>query len=204
MSTLPNRETFVSAYQGKPPWDIGKPQREFVAAADRVSGEVLDAGCGTGEIALYFAQRGHAVLGIDYLDYPVAEARRKAAERGVQAEFAQADALALETLGRQFDTVLDSGLFHVFSDADRVRYVEGLAHVTRPGGRLILVCFSDEEPGEHGPRRVSRRELENAFATGWVIEELRPARFEVVPGLKDVSFSEGGPKAWFAVVRRQG
>jgi hypothetical protein len=99
--------------------------------------------------------------------------------------------------------VIDSGLFHVFSDEDRVRYVAGLAHVTKPGGQVFLECFSDEEPGTQGPRRVSQQELRDAFVNGWTIEEIRPARFDIVPDLKDMSFSEGGPKAWFAVIRRE-
>ena len=98
------------------------------------------------------------VLGIDFLEGPIQEARRKAQERGLAAEFVQMDALTLADLDRQFDSVIDSGLFHVFSDEDRARYVAGLAHVTKPGGRLFLLCFSDEEPGTQGPRRVSQAE----------------------------------------------
>jgi cyclopropane fatty-acyl-phospholipid synthase-like methyltransferase len=112
------------------------------------------------------------------------------------------DALALKDLPEVFDSVIDSGLFHVFSDEDRQRYVEGLASVLRPGGRLFLLCFSDEEPGTQVPRRVSKNELHDAFAHGWAIESIEPSRYEVRPDLKDVTFSEGGPKAWFAVVRR--
>src|SRR5205823_3594119 len=84
--------------------------------------------------------------------------------------------------------------------ADRVRYGAGLAHLTRPGGRVFLMCFSDEEPGTQGPRRVSQQELRESFANGWAVEEIRPARFEVIPDLKDISFSEGGPKAWFSAI----
>jgi len=204
MSNVPNRETFESMYAGKAPWDIGKPQPAFVEVADRLTGTVLDAGCGTGENALFFAGQGHRVLGIDFLEGPIQEARRKAAERGLDAEFLTRDALTLKTLGRQFDCVIDCGLFHVFSDEDRVRYVAGLSSVTKPGGRLFLLCFSELEPGSQGPRRVSERELREAFADGWVVEEVRAARFEIVPDLKDISFSEGGPKAWFSVIRRQG
>jgi hypothetical protein len=64
------------------------------------------------------------------------------------------------------------------------------------------MCFSDQEPGTQGPRRVSKQELHDAFAHGWVVESIEPCRFEVVPDLKDMQFSEGGPKAWFAVIRR--
>src|SRR5436305_7321847 len=187
MSNVPSRETFESIYAGKPPWDIDRPQRVFVEAADRLTGDILDAGCGTGENALFFAGRGHPVLGIDFLEGPIQEARRKAQERGLGAEFVQRDALTLATPDRRFDSVIDSGLFHVFSDEDRARYVAGLAHVTKPGARLFLLCFSEEEPGTQGPRRVSQGELRKAFADGWAVEEIRPARFEVRPDLEDVS-----------------
>ncbi len=204
MSNIPSRETFESMYANKAPWDIGRPQPAFIEVADRVTGAVLDAGCGTGENALFFAERGHRVLGIDFLEGPIQEARRKAQERGLDAEFLQMDALTLTTLDRPFDAVIDSGLFHVFSDEDRVRYVAGLAHVTRPGGRLFVLCFSDEEPGTQGPRRVTREELLGSFTDGWAVEVVRPSRFEVRPDLKDFSFSEGGPKAWFSMIRREG
>jgi SAM-dependent methyltransferase len=195
MSNVPSRETFESMYAGKAPWDIGKPQPAFVEVADRVTGAVLDAGCGTGENALFFAGLGHPVLGIDFLEGPIHEAKRKAQERGLNAEFARMDALTLANLDRQFDSVIDGGLFHVFSDEDRTRYVAGLSQVTRSGGRLFLLCFSDEEPGTQGSRRVSEWELREAFADGWVMEGVWAARFEVRPDLKDISFSEGGPKA---------
>lgn len=177
-------------------------QKPFVDIADRIVGSILDAGCGTGENALYFASLGHKVTGIDFLAEPIERAKRKATERNVPATFLVMDALALKDLPEVFDSAIDSGLFHVFSDEDRRQYVEGLASVLKPGGRLFLLCFSDAEPGKQGPRRVSRTELEAAFAEGWVVESIEASRFEVRPDLKDISFSEGGPKAWFVVVRR--
>ncbi len=202
MTDVPKRQDFETAYTGQAPWDIGRPQQALLDVSDRIIGSVLDAGCGTGENALLFAQRGHKVTGIDFLEEPIQRAKRKAAERGLTATFLVMDALALKDLPEVFDSVIDSGLFHVFSDEDRRRYVEGLASVLRPGGRLFLLCFSDEEPGTQGPRRVSKNELHNAFAQGWVIESIEPSRYEVRPDLKDLTFSEGGPKAWFAVIRR--
>ena len=199
---VPDRTTFENIYAGQPPWEIGRPQQVFVDVADRIAGSVLDAGCGTGENALYFAGRGQKVTGIDFLAEPINRARQKAAERGLSATFLVMDALALKELPEVFDSTIDSGLFHVFTDEDRRRYVEGLASVLKPGGRLFLLCFSDDEPGEQGPRRVSKKELENAFAGGWVVESIEPSRFGVRPDLKDITFSAGGPKAWFVVVRR--
>lgn len=200
---VPDRSTFENIYAGQPPWEIGRPQRTFVDVADRITGSILDAGCGTGENALYFASRGHKVTGIDFLAEPINRAKQKAAERGLTATFLVMDALALKELPEVFDSVIDSGLFHVFSDEDRRRYVDGLRSVLKPGGRLFLLCFSDDEPGDQGPRRVSRKEIEDAFAEGWVVESIEPTRFEVRPDLKDFMFSEGGPRAWFVVVRRE-
>ena len=59
---------FSKIYEGNPPWDIGKPQPPFVTIADRVVSPVLDAGCGTGNTALFFAALGHQVTGIDFVD----------------------------------------------------------------------------------------------------------------------------------------
>jgi ubiquinone/menaquinone biosynthesis C-methylase UbiE len=203
-TTGPNRSDFESIYAGKAPWDIGKPQKPFVSAANRVMSPVLDAGCGTGDTALYLAAKGHRVTGIDFLDEPIRRAQRKAAERGQDVEFLVKDALTMGDWNRVFKTVIDSGLFHVFSDYDRMRYVEGLKRVVEPGGLLFLMCFSDEEPGTEGPRRISRQELNDAFTDGWTIEAMQGVRFEVNPEFTGMSFSEGGPKAWFAVVRRTG
>src|SRR4051812_10511794 len=146
MTNIPTRQTFEEMYAGKAPWDIGKPQPAFVDSASKISGSILDAGCGTGENALFFAERGHQVTGIDYLPGPIELAKKKAAERGINATFLVIDALRLDSLPQQFDSIIDSGLFHVFSDEDRKRYVAGLATVAKPGGKLFLQCFSDEEP----------------------------------------------------------
>jgi cyclopropane fatty-acyl-phospholipid synthase-like methyltransferase len=203
MRSVSDRNTFETAYTGQVPWDIGRPQQAFLDVANRITDSVLDAGCGTGDNALFFASRGHKVTGIDFLEEPITRARRKATERGLSATFLVIDALALKDLHELFNNVIDSGLFHVFSDEDRWRYVEGLATVLKAGGRLFLLCFSDEEPGTQGPRRVSKRVFHDAFAQGWAIESIEPSRYEVRPDLKDLSFSKGGPKAWFVVIRRE-
>jgi cyclopropane fatty-acyl-phospholipid synthase-like methyltransferase len=165
---------------------------------------VLDAGCGTGEVALFFAARGHRVTGIDFVEEAIRRAWVKAAERGLSVEFLLKDALTLGEWGERFATIIDSGLFHVFSDDDRRRYVDGLWTALVRGGRLYLLCFSDEEPGTEGPRRVSRRELYDAFADGWEVESIQASRFEVNPKFTEITFSAGGPKTWFAVIRRNG
>jgi SAM-dependent methyltransferase len=202
MSNTIDRATFESIYAGNVPWETGKPHKQFVGIADQVVSPVLDAGCGTGEVALFFAARGHRVTGIDFVEEAIRRARVKAAERRLSVEFLIKDTLRLVDWGERFVTVIDSGLFHVFSDDDRRRYVEGLKVVLVPGGRLFLSCFSNEEPGTEGPRRVSRREIYNAFADGWEVESIQASRFEVNPEFTG-KFSPGGPKTWFAVIRRR-
>src|SRR5262249_62185014 len=87
-----DRATFENLYAGPAPWDIGKPQGAFAAIADRVTSPVLDAGCGTGEHALFFAARGHRVTGIDFVEEAIRRARTKAAERDLAVEFLVKDA----------------------------------------------------------------------------------------------------------------
>ena len=204
MTAVPDRNTFESIYTGQPPWDIGRPQKAFLDVADQITGSILDAGCGTGENALFFATRGQKVTGIDFIAEPITRAKKKTVERGVTATFLVMDALMLKDWLEECDNVIDGGLFHVFIDDDRRCYVEGLATILKPDGRLFLLCFSDEEPGTQGPRRVTKKELHDAFAEGWNIESIEPTRFEVRPDLKEFTFSEGGPRAWFVVARRAG
>jgi cyclopropane fatty-acyl-phospholipid synthase-like methyltransferase len=198
-----DRATFENLYAGPAPWDISKPQPRFVAIADRVTGPLLDAGCGTGENALFFASRGLRVTGIDFVEEAIRRARAKAARRGLEVEFLVKDVTALDDWGERFANAIDCGLFHILSDVDRRCYVQGLAQLLEPGGRLFLLTFSDEEPGTEGPRRVTQHELHETFGDGWKIESIEPARCELNPDFTEVQFSEGGPKMWFAVIRRR-
>ena len=107
-----DRTAFEFIYAGQPRWEIGRPQKAILDVADRVTGSVLDAFCGTGENALVFAGRGQRVTGIDFLAEAICLAKRKAAERGLAATFLETDALALKDLPEVFDSAIDSGLFH--------------------------------------------------------------------------------------------
>ena len=193
---LPIRNWFDVAYEGSPPWDIGRPQRVFKDLAEQglIHGRVLDVGCGTGELALELAARGHDVVGVDASRMALHKAGLKAESRGLSARFVHMDALDLQSIGL-FDTVVDCGLFHVFSDADRVRYSQSLARVVEPGGLLHLLCFSDRQPGLMGPRRVSVDELKRSFRRGWVTASVRDAHFET-------HALRGGARAYLATFAR--
>src|SRR5262245_1394533 len=128
MTTVPDRSTFESAYAGQASWDIGKPQQAFLVVADRITGSVLDAGCGTGPTALYLAGRGWQVRGSDFIEEAIKRARRKSTDQGVPATFLVMDALTLTDWPERFDNVIDSGLFHVVGDEDRRPYAASAAH----------------------------------------------------------------------------
>lgn len=190
-----------SAYQQQvsAPWDIGRPQPALAALVEqgRIAGDVLDAGCGTGELTLLLAARGARVTGVDLAATAVDKARDKAAQRNLDATFEVGDLLSMPLQHAGFDAVVDSGLFHVFDDVDRERYVTVLAGALRPGGVCHLMCFSDRQPGDWGPRRVSRSEIEGAFSAGWVIDSIEPASFETNP-----MSGAATAHAWLAAVRR--
>lgn len=196
----PSHPDWDESYAGEtPPWDIGRPQPAFarLAEAGALTGALLDAGCGTGEHTILAARHNASALGVDVSARAIEIARRKAADRGVDARFQVLDALHLVSLGTSFDTVLDSGLFHVFDDAARAQYVAALHAVLRPHGHLLLMCFSDRQPGGWGPRRVTEEELRGAFGSGWRIDSLTSERFDINPGL-DTPTAE----AWLADIIR--
>jgi cyclopropane fatty-acyl-phospholipid synthase-like methyltransferase len=192
------RHDFEASYRaGGGPWDIGRPQPEIVALAaeGEIVGDVLDAGCGTGENALYLASVGRRVLGVDFAPTAIARARAKAAERGLSAAFLVGDALDLAKLRRRFETVVDCGLFHTFDPEQRRAYAHSLCEVLSPGGTLHLLCFSDEEPPGPGPHRIAQYEVGDAFRGIFVTTRIRAGRFETT----DPGWS---PRAWVATLTR--
>ena len=183
-----------------PPWDIGRPQPAFARLADRglFTGQVLDAGCGTGEQALLAAAHGAEATGVDISPRAIEQARRKAGERGLAARFEVGDATDLGGLGLTAGTILDCGLFHVFDDENRARYVRSLAAVLPSGGTCYLMCFSDRVPGTFGPRRVSQDELRAAFADGWEVVSIAADTFEL-----NVGVPARTAQSWLATITRR-
>jgi SAM-dependent methyltransferase len=195
------------AYEGTPPWDIPGPQPAFVGLAEEgwITGKTLDVGCGTGENALFLAQRGLEVMGVDASVRAIEKARVKAEQRAVSVRFLVADALDLAALHESFDTVIDSGLLHSFSDKDRSRLVSGVHTVLRPGGCYLLLCFS-EHATLPGPRRLAQDDIRASFGEGWAIESIVPSRFELTGGEPGAPMGtpteQSAGLAWLARIRR--
>jgi cyclopropane fatty-acyl-phospholipid synthase-like methyltransferase len=171
---------FDVAYEGTPPWDIGRPQGALVRLAERgaIVGSVLDVGCGTGEGVLYLAQRGHHVVGIDAAPAAIEKARAKARDRGIDAEFLAWDALRVAELGRTFDSAIDVGLFHTFQDEERPAFAASLAAALVPDGQYFMLCWSERNDWGYGPRRVTQQEIRDSFAAGWRVRSIVEEEFE--------------------------
>ena len=191
-------EDFDALYvDGQPPWDIGRPQPAFRDLADRgrLVGRVLDVGCGTGEHALMAAAIGLDATGVDAASTAVTMAREKAKERHLDVRFTTWNALELADLGESFDTVVDCGLFHVLEDPDRPTFVDALRSSMPVGARYYMLCFSDLEPGDWGPRRITQDEIRDSFSDGWRVETIEPVKIEI-------TLEPGTVNAWLASILR--
>jgi len=193
----PRASGFNDAYLGEPPWDIGRPQPAFraLAGGGAFHGRVLDSGCGTGEHALLAASLGFDATGIDGAQRAIDMANEKARERGIDVRFVVGDVLDLAAMGERWDTVLDCGVFHVFDDDDRALYVRNLAAVIPAGGRYFMLCFSDEQPGEWGPRRISQDEIRASLDDGWRVDSIEASEIET-------NGPERSARSWLATITR--
>lgn len=197
-SNVRGARDFDATYRaGRAPWDIGRPQSAFRELADRgqLVGRVLDVGCGTGEHALMAAAIGLDATGVDAAGTAITIARRKASDRDLRVRFLTWDALELAALGESFDTVVDCGLFHVFEDLERPRFVAALRASTPVGAWYYMLCFSDLEPGDWGPRRIPQDEIRARFGDGWQVARIEPARLET-------TIEPGSVHAWLASIQR--
>lgn len=198
-TAVPTEEFFGRYAAGIPNWQIDRPQPEVVklVEAGKFESPVLDLGCGTGDNAIELARRGYRVLGIDPVPEALRRARSKAKQSGLTQppEFMEGDALCLAESGIEAETVLDSAVFHIFSDADQERYVHGLEGVLSAGGRLHLLSFSELETREPGPRRLTLEQIQRPFGAGWDMEEAIRCRYE------DLSRPDGA-HAWRVTFRR--
>lgn len=155
---------------GFTPWDghaLARSLTDLIEGGTLTPGKALDLGCGTGDNAIYLAEHGWHVTGVDYVAKPLAKARRKAT--GKTVEFVKADVtqLSSEGVGDGFDLVIDSGCLHGMSAGDREKYVREVSAVTSAEARLLIVAVV---PGSSsGVRGIEPAEIERRFAPEWTI-----------------------------------
>jgi SAM-dependent methyltransferase len=198
-----------------------QPEIEPLIRKGFIKGSVLDIGCGTGSNTIFLAERGLDAWGVDNIPEAIDLAREKAEEarkryldsrlpdspdhamapalprdrfHSFRINFILGDVLSLNVQfpTRMFDTVLDIGLFHTLEDRDRPTFLASVDSVLAPGGNYVMLCFSEHEPGDYGPRRISRREILDTFHD-WTIREIRPAKFHH-------KLENGLAEAWLAII----
>lgn len=163
-----------------PPWDTKAPKENVVAwhTSGWVHGAVLDIGCGLGDNAIYLADHGYTVTGLDISPTALQTAERRAHDAGVDVTFAVADSTRLEGYTDAFDTVIDSGMFHCLDDEGKRSYANAVHRATRPGATLLMSCFSDANPpgeAQQGFQRpsVSEQTLREVLdGAGWDIDSV--------------------------------
>ena len=182
------RSFFDAAYQGTAPWEVGRAQPSLVALFREhpPASPVLDVGCGSGDLAIHLARAGLDVLGIDFSERAIAQARMRLEASRLNTtgslELRVADALRPSLLRRQFGAVVDSGFLHVLAPGDRDRFAGELASILVPGGRYYLLGFREGRRWLFSRRGIGEGWLQARFTAekGWRIHELRPAEFQTV------------------------
>ena len=157
---------------GITPWERGQPSAPVVELGERYPspGRALDIGCGTGRDAVYLAERGWSVTGVDSIARALERARERAARAGVEVRWVDGDVTRLQTLGigDGFELLIDRGCFHGLGDEERERCVRGVSEVAAPGARLALYAFQPRRLGA-GPRGVRPEEITHRFGAEWAL-----------------------------------
>jgi len=194
MAHPPWNERYAS---GEPlPWDTGTPDPtliEMVESRAISPGRTLEVGCGTGTNAIYLAEHGFDVVGVDVSPLAVEKARAKAEGR---ARFETGDFLSAPAPGGPFQFVFDRGCFHVFDDAAaQARFAANVAAQLVEGGLwLSLIGSTEGPPRDSGPPRRSARDVMNAVEPALEILQLRSTEFNV---------QENHLKSWLCLARKR-
>jgi cyclopropane fatty-acyl-phospholipid synthase-like methyltransferase len=127
---------------GNPPWVLG-PRKELV---ELVEGgrlrpcRAIDLGCGTGDNAIFLAQRGFDVTALDYSSSAIDRARQSAARAGVQVDFRVDDLTRLRGDYGTFDLLVDYGALHSLTQRNRDAYLRSVVPLARAGAQFLIFC----------------------------------------------------------------
>src|ERR1700733_13439397 len=179
---------FDPAYRGetaefgagvRPPWSLGEPQPEIAALIDqgKITGEVLDAGCGEAALSMHLAALGHNTVGLDASSTAIKLAKDEAAKRGLtRASFEVADISSFTGYDGRFNTIVDSTLFHSMPVELRDGYQRSIVRAAAPGASYFVLVFDSAGMPDGPANPVTEDELRDVVSRYWVIDEIRPAR----------------------------
>lgn len=187
--------------QGDTPWDTGQPSTELrrVLSEQRISPcRAIDLGCGTGTNALWLAQQGFDVTGVDLSPLAIQQAQERAQRLGLKVTLVAADLLDPVDFGPPFAFFFDRGCYHVVRRVDVHRYLSTLERITHPGTLGLVLAGNAREPQSPGPPVVSEDELRSELEGLFEILDLREFRFD------PTSAGERRPLAWSCLLRRRG
>ncbi len=180
------------------PWDIGA-REELVALVD--SGRIepcrtIDLGCGAGANAIYLAQKGFEVTGVDFAEAAIEKAKARAKEAGVQAEFIVDDLTNLRHVSGEYDFLLDYGVLDDLRLPQREPYVQNMLKLTHSHSRYLLWGF--EYPLRWWERFLPFYDI--PFATGEIEQRFGPYfEIEKIAGSLDWSRFPPGYAAYLMV-----
>lgn len=184
-------------FDGPPPWNIGEPQPVIadLIRSGAFQSDVLDAGCGHGEVSLALAAAGYTVVGLELSDTAVAWAQRSAAQRGLRnATFAQVDITAFTGYDGRFSSVVDCTLFHALPVDKRDAYLKSVHRAAAPGADYYILVFAKGAyPADMAskPNEVDAYELHAAVRRYFDIDFIRPApilaKVQALPGLPNLT-----------------
>jgi methyl halide transferase len=172
---------------GQPPWETGAPSTELqrVLTEGHIAPcRAIDVGCGSGINAVWLAQHGFDVTGIDVSPLAIEQARARAAAAGVEVRFEEDDLLGLRGEYQPFPFFFDRGCYHAVRRIDAASYVRTLQRLTLPGAIGLVLAGNSRsmhKPGE-GPPVVSEEELRAEWEPAFEILKLREFEFDGTPG----------------------
>lgn len=171
---------------GHIPWDNG-PHESLVNVIEESRIEpckTLELGCGSAHDAIFMAQHGFDVTGIDFSQPAIDLGRERAREAGVDITFVQDDLTKLQHISGTYDFLVDCGTLDDLSTDDRQRYMRNVLPLTHPSSHFFLFAFEWSrrwwerfypfqmfvEPGEVQERFGDYFEIERiaTFETGFV------------------------------------
>jgi len=198
---MPAIDWNVHYQSDQPPWETGQPSSELarVIAEEKIQPcRVIELGCGSGINAVWLAQRGFDVTGVDFNEIAIERARQRAAEAGAAVRFLLADVLDFTASYEPFPFFFDRGCYHAVRDPHAEAYVRTLKRITAPGSLGLILTGNAREPHVPGPPVVSEEQFHAELEPAFEIVRLREFRFD------EAEEASPGPLAWSCLLRRTG